>query len=66
MSWPQVKLESVFEIARGGSPRPIDDYITDADDGLNWISIKDASNSNKYIESTKLKIKPEGLTKLDW
>jgi type I restriction enzyme S subunit len=58
-----VKLESVFEIARGGSPRPIDDYITDADDGLNWISIKDASNSDKYIEKTKLKIKPEGLSK---
>lgn len=63
MSWPQVKLESVFEIARGGSPRPIDDYITDADDGLNWISIRDASNSNKFIETTKLKIKPEGLSK---
>jgi len=63
VSWPQVKLESVFEIARGGSPRPIDDYITDADDGLNWISIKDASNSDKYIEKTKLKIKPEGLSK---
>lgn len=63
MSWPQVKLESIFDIARGGSPRPIDDYITDADDGLNWISIKDASNSNKYIETTKLKIKPEGLSK---
>lgn len=63
MSWPQVKLESIFDIARGGSPRPIDDYITDADDGVNWISIKDASNSAKYIEKTKLKIKPEGLSK---
>ncbi|MEN5312209.1 restriction endonuclease subunit S [Pseudomonas koreensis] len=63
MSWPQVKLESVFDIARGGSPRPIDDYITDDDDGLNWISIKDASNSDKYIATTKLKIKPEGLSK---
>ena len=63
MSWPQVRLESIFEIARGGSPRPIDDYITDANDGLNWISIRDASNSNKYIETTKLKIKPEGLSK---
>lgn len=63
MSWPQVKLESVFKIARGGSPRPINDYITDAADGLNWISIKDASNSNKYIETTRLKIKPEGLSK---
>lgn len=63
MSWPQVKLESIFDIARGGSPRPIDDYITDADDGLSWISIKDASNSEKYIEKTKLKIKPGGLSK---
>lgn len=63
MSWPQVKLGSVFEIARGGSPRPIDDYITDADDGLNWVSIRDASNSNKFIETTRLKIKPEGLSK---
>lgn len=63
MSWPQVNLGSVFEIARGGSPRPIDDYITDADDGLNWISIRDASNSKKFIETTKHKIKPEGLSK---
>ena len=63
MSWPQVKLGSIFDIARGGSPRPIDDYITDAADGLNWISIKDASNSEKYIETTRLKIKPEGLSK---
>src|SRR5690606_8512366 len=63
VSWPQVKLGSIFDIARGGSPRPIDDYITDAADGLNWISIKDASNSEKYIETTRLKIKPEGLSK---
>jgi type I restriction enzyme S subunit len=63
VTWAQVKLDSIFEIARGGSPRPIDDYITDADDGLNWISIRDASNSTKFIEATKLKIKPEGLSK---
>ncbi len=63
MSWPLVKLEDIFDIARGGSPRPIDAYITDESDGLNWISIKDASNSDKYIEKTKLKIKKEGLSK---
>ena len=63
MSWPLVKLEDIFDIARGGSPRPIDAYITDESDGLNWISIKDASNSGKYIEKTKLKIKKEGLAK---
>jgi type I restriction enzyme, S subunit len=63
VSWPKVKLGDIFEIARGGSPRPIKDYITDAEDGLNWISIKDASNSTKYITKTKLKIRKEGLSK---
>ena len=63
MSWPLVKLESIFEIARGGSPRPIADYITEDSDGLNWISIKDASNSTKYITKTKQKIRKEGLVK---
>ncbi|GAA0191453.1 hypothetical protein GCM10010203_49020 [Actinomadura yumaensis] len=43
MSWEQVKLGDIFEIARSGSPRPIDQYITDDPNGLNWISIKDAS-----------------------
>jgi type I restriction enzyme S subunit len=61
MSWPLVKLEEIFDIARGGSPRPIAQFITDAPDGLNWISIKDASNSEKYITKTKLKIRKEGL-----
>ncbi len=63
MSWPLVKLESIFEIARGGSPRPISKFITDEPDGLNWISIKDASNSGKYITKTKQKIRKEGLVK---
>ena len=54
MSWPLVKLSEIFKIARGGSPRPISDYITENSDGLNWISIKDASNSDKYISKTKL------------
>jgi len=56
-------LGDIFEIARGGSPRPIDAYITDADDGINWISIADASDSSKYIERTKRRIRPEGATR---
>ena len=63
MTWPLVKLQDIFDIARGGSPRPIDDFITEDADGLNWISIKDASNSGKYISKTKLKIRKEGLSK---
>jgi len=63
VSWPTVALGEIFEIARGGSPRPIDDYITDAPDGVNWISIKDASNSSKYITKTAKKILPSGVSR---
>lgn len=50
-------------IERGGSPRPIDDYITDAPDGLNWVKIGDAPEQGRYITKTAEKIKPEGLVK---
>lgn len=66
MSWPTVALGEVFEIARGGSPRPIEKFLTDAPDGLNWVSISDATRSGKVIERTERKIKPEGLAKSRW
>jgi type I restriction enzyme S subunit len=58
-----VKLGDVFTVARGGSPRPIDSFITEDPDGLNWIMIGDTKGVTKYIESTAKKIKPEGLKK---
>ena len=58
--WPTNALEDLFEISRGGSPRPIDDYITESPDGVNWIMIGDAPEGSKYITATKKKIKPEG------
>ena len=50
-------------IERGGSPRPIDEFITDSPDGLNWIKIGDAPEQGNYITKTAEKIKPEGLSK---
>ncbi len=61
--WTYKKLGEVCLIERGGSPRPIQQYLTDEDDGLNWIKIGDAVEGSKYITSTKEKIKPEGLKK---
>lgn len=58
--WPRATLDELFNIARGGSPRPIDDYITDSPDGINWIMIGDASEGVKYITGTKKRITPEG------
>ena len=52
-----------MQIERGGSPRPIDDFITDSTDGLNWVKIGDAPAQGNYITKTAEKIKPEGLSK---
>ena len=58
--WPTSALEELFVISRGGSPRPIDDYLTESPDGVNWIMIGDAPEGSKYITATKKRIKPEG------
>ncbi|WP_165672121.1 restriction endonuclease subunit S [Metapseudomonas otitidis] len=63
MSWPVVSLGEIFDIARGGSPRPIDAFITEEPDGVNWVMIGDASSGGKYISSTRKKIRKEGVSK---
>ena len=61
--WEYKKLGEVCTIERGGSPRPIADYLTDDPLGINWIKIGDAVEGSKYISQTKEKIKPEGMKK---
>ena len=62
-SQPKRKMGEVLQIARGGSPRPISEYITNSPEGINWIKIGDASSSKKYIYETAQKIKPEGVSR---
>lgn len=62
-TWCWIKLGWIMGIERGGSPRPIKAYITEAEDGINWIKIGDVSKDGKYIEKTKEKIIPEGEKK---
>ena len=50
-------------IERGGSPRPIDKFITNDENGLNWVKIGDAPEQGNYITQTAEKIRPEGLSK---
>ncbi|WP_323884964.1 restriction endonuclease subunit S [Aeromonas caviae] len=59
--WKLIKLDELCVIERGGSPRPIDAFLTDDADGINWIKISDATASSKYIYKTEQKIKPEGI-----
>jgi len=63
LSWEQRKFSELVQIERGGSPRPIDDFITDAPNGLNWVKIGDAPTQGNYITKTAEKIRPEGLSK---
>lgn len=60
--WNYVALGDVCTVERGGSPRPIDDFITTESDGINWIKIGDTDES-MYITKTAQKIKPEGMKK---
>jgi type I restriction enzyme S subunit len=61
--WSWAVLGNISLVERGGSPRPIDSYLTNDPDGLNWIKIGDTIKGNKYITSTSEKIRKEGLVK---
>lgn len=49
---PVKPLGEVCMVERGGSPRPIADYVTDSEDGINWIKIGDADGT-RYITVIK-------------
>ena len=61
--WERRKFSELVTIERGGSPRPIDKFITNDENVLNWVKIGDAPEQENYITQTAEKIKPEGLSK---
>lgn len=61
--WDVNDLSSVINVYRGGSPRPIESYLTASPNGVNWVKIGDVKNGAKYIESTEEKIIPEGISR---
>jgi type I restriction enzyme S subunit len=62
-NWVQVRLGDACSIARGGSPRPIKEFLTSEPDGVNWVKISDATASAKYIFATAEKIRPTGVSR---
>lgn len=61
-SWEREPLGNYVTIKRGGSPRPIHDYISET--GLNWLKISDVTGiDSPFIFEIKEKIKEEGLSK---
>lgn len=60
--WTNAPLGSFVEIKRGGSPRPIQDYLSDS--GLRWLKISDVTSlSSPFVLEIKEHIKEEGLRK---
>lgn len=60
--WSKIKLRYLSNIVRGGSPRPINEYMSNSDEDLNWIKIGDTQKGSKYINKTKNKLKTTGLS----
>ncbi len=59
--WDVVQIGNAIGVYRGGSPRPIQQYIAKGSEGVNWIKIGDVSVGAKYIHETEEKIIPEGV-----
>lgn len=61
--WAESTLGALTSIVRGGSPRPIDAFLTQEEVGLNWLKIGDVDREAKYITRTEEKVLPEALSK---
>lgn len=60
--WTNAPLGSFVEIKRGGSPRPIQNFLSDS--GLRWLKISDVTSlSSPFVLEIKEHIKEEGLRK---
>ena len=60
--WKEGKLGEFVEIKRGGSPRPIQNFM--ADEGLRWLKISDVTSlSAPFVLKIAEHIKEEGLSK---
>lgn len=61
--WRVCNLGDISTVVRGGSPRPIDGFITTENSGLNWLKIGDVDKEAKYVTKTQEKVRPEALIK---
>ena len=61
--WEVAKLKNIASIVRGGSPRPIEAYMSDNDNDVNWIRISDTEKGSKYITHTSRKLIASGISK---
>ena len=56
----RIEIGAISKIGRGASPRPIQKYISNSEEGVNWIKIGDVKQGAKYIETCGQRITEEG------
>ena len=61
--WSESRLGTRTTIVRGGSPRPIEAFLTADLDGLNWLKIGDVDREAKYVTRTEERVRAEALSK---
>lgn len=62
--WDINEFSYYIKLYRGSSPRPIQNYLTQDDFGVNWIKIGDTKNAiNSIINQVEEKITPKGAEK---
>ncbi len=62
--WELSPFSKFIKLYRGSSPRPISDYLTKAESGVNWIKIGDTGTITDFvIRSVSEKITPKGAEK---
>jgi len=59
--WEDKTLGDLASVVRGGSPRPIESFLTNEANGLNWLKIGDVDKEAKYVTKTQDKVLPEAL-----
>ena len=62
-AWEIVRLGDHCAVLRGGSPRPIQAYLTSSPQGANWIKIGDVREGDKYITATAERIIEAGISR---
>jgi type I restriction enzyme S subunit len=62
-TWEWCFLDDISAIGRGGSPRPIQAFITDSQESMPWIKISDSSRGSVYINNTQERITLAGVSR---
>jgi type I restriction enzyme S subunit len=62
-TWEWCFLDDISAIGRGGSPRPIQAFITDSQESMPWIKISDSARGSVYINNTQERITLAGISR---